>query len=275
MKLLNGAELRDYIKVRQAKQVRALRQAWGIFPKLAIIQCNDDPVIDAYVRLKPKYGEDILVATDVYRIPQSEAIAKIRELNVDETVHGIIVQLPLIDPPEQTQEILDAVAPEKDVDALGINATLDPATPLAINWLLAGYNVDLRDKKIVIVGNGRLVGAPLAKMWRNSGHDVTVLTREDKDIAAKIHEADIIVTATGKAGLITSDMIKVGAVVVDAGTASEDGVIKGDVAPEVYETRDDLKITPVKGGVGPLTVAALFDNVIQAARKAADEKSPE
>lgn len=275
MKLLNGAELRDYIKVRQAKQVRALRQAWGIFPKLAIIQCNDDPVIDAYVRLKPKYGEDILVATDVYKIPQSEAIAKIRELNVDETVHGIIVQLPLIDPPEQTQEILDAVAPEKDVDALGINATLDPATPLAINWLLAGYNVDLRDKKIVIVGNGRLVGAPLAKMWRNSGHDVTVLTREDKDIAAKIHEADIIVTATGKAGLITSDMIKVGAVVVDAGTASEDGVIKGDVAPEVYETRDDLKITPVKGGVGPLTVAALFDNVIQAARKAADEKSPE
>lgn len=275
MKLLNGAELRDYIKVRQAKQVRALRQAWGIFPKLAIIQCNDDPVIDAYVRLKPKYGEDILVATDVYKIPQSEAIAKIRELNVDETVHGIIVQLPLIDPPEQTQEILDAVAPEKDVDALGINATLDPATPLAINWLLAGYNVDLRDKKIVIVGNGRLVGAPLAKMWRNSGHNVTVLTREDGDIAAKIHEADIIVTATGNAGLITSDMIKVGAVVVDAGTASEDGVIKGDVAPEVYETRDDLKITPVKGGVGPLTVAALFDNVIQAARKVADEKSPE
>lgn len=275
MKLLNGAELRDYIKVRQAKQVRALRQAWGIFPKLAIIQCNDDPVIDAYVRLKPKYGEDILVDTDVYKIPQSEAIAKIRELNVDETVHGIIVQLPLIDPPEQTQEILDAVAPEKDVDALGINATLDPATPLAINWLLAGYNVDLRDKKIVIVGNGRLVGAPLAKMWRNSGHNVTVLTREDGDIAAKIHEADIIVTATGNAGLITSDMIKVGAVVVDAGTASEDGVIKGDVAPEVYETRDDLKITPVKGGVGPLTVAALFDNVIQAARKVADKKSPE
>lgn len=273
MKLLNGAELRDYIKVRQAKQVRALRQAWGIFPKLAIIQCNDDPVIDAYVRLKPKYGEDILVATDVYKIPQSEAIAKIRELNVDETVHGIIVQLPLIDPPEQTQEILDAVAPEKDVDALGINATLDPATPLAINWLLAGYNVDLRDKKIVIVGNGRLVGAPLAKMWRNSGHNVTVLTREDGDIAAKIHEADIIVTATGNAGLITSDMIKVGAVVVDAGTASEDGVIKGDVAPEVYETRGDLKITPVKGGVGPLTVAALFDNVIQAARKVADGKS--
>lgn len=273
MKLLNGAELRDYIKVRQAKQVRALRQAWGIFPKLAIIQCNDDPVIDAYVRLKPKYGEDILVDTDVYKIPQSEAIAKIRELNVDETVHGIIVQLPLIDPPEQTQEILDAVAPEKDVDALGINATLDPATPLAINWLLAGYNVDLRDKKIVIVGNGRLVGAPLAKMWRNSGHNVTVLTREDGDIAAKIHEADIIVTATGNAGLITSDMIKVGAVVVDAGTASEDGVIKGDVAPEVYETRDDLKITPVKGGVGPLTVAALFDNVIQAARKVADGKS--
>lgn len=270
MKLLNGAELRDYIMVRQAKQVRNLRQAWGIAPKLAIVQCNDDPVIDAYVRLKPKYGEDVLVDVEVHKIPQSEAIATIQALNVDETVHGIIVQLPLVDPADQTEEILNTVAPEKDVDALGVNATLDPATPMAINWLLAGYNVDLRGKKIVLIGNGRLVGAPLAKMWRNSGHDVTILTRDDGDITQKVHEADIIVSATGTAGLVTSDMLKIGAVVVDAGTASEGGVIKGDIAPEVYATRDDLKITPVKGGVGPLTVAALFDNVIRSARAIAE-----
>lgn len=267
MKLLNGALLRDYIKERQAKQVRGLRQAMGVQPKLAIVQCNDNPVIDAYVRLKLSYGDDILVDVDVHKIPQSEAIDTVKRLNVDESVHGIIVQLPLIDPADQTEEILNTVAPEKDVDALGKDAAIDPATPLAINWLLAGYNVELRDKKIVIVGNGRLVGAPLAKMWRSSNHDVTVLTRESEEVEKTIHEADILVTATGQAGLIKSDMLKIGAVVVDAGTASENGVIKGDIAPEVYEQRDDLKITPVKGGVGPLTVAALFDNVIQAARK--------
>lgn len=266
-RILNGADLRDYIKERQARQVRALRQADGIFPKLAIVQCNDDPVINSYVSLKPRYGEDILVGVDVYKIPQSEALSTIAELNSDNSVHGIIVQLPLIDPAEQTQEIVDAVAPEKDVDALGVNATLDPATPMAINWLLAGYNVDLKGKKIVIVGNGRLVGAPLAKMWRHSGYDVEVLTKADSsDIAAKVFAADIVVSATGVAGLITSDMLKIGAAVVDAGTASEGGVIKGDIAEGVYETRNDLTITPRKGGVGPLTVAALFDNVIRAAQ---------
>lgn len=270
-RILNGAELRDYIKERQARQVRGLRQAWGIFPKLAIVQCNDDPVINSYVNLKPRYGEDILVDVDVYKIPQSEALATIKELNADDSIHGIIVQLPLVDPAEQTQEIVDAVAPEKDVDALGVNAVLDPATPVAINWLLAGYNVDLKGKKIVIVGNGRLVGAPLAKMWRNSGHDVEVLTKADADdMPAKVFAADIVVSATGVAGLITPDMLKIGAVVVDAGTASEGGVIKGDIADEVIETRNDLSITPKKGGVGPLTVAALFDNVIQAAQKAAN-----
>lgn len=266
-RILNGADLRDYIKERQARQVRALRQADGIFPKLAIVQCNDDPVINSYVSLKPRYGEDILVDVDVYKIPQSEALTTIEKLNSDNSVHGIIVQLPLLDPAEQTQEIVDAVAPVKDVDALGVNATLDPATPMAINWLLAGYNVDLKGKKIVLVGNGRLVGAPLAKMWRHSGHDVEVLTKADgDDIAAKVFDADIVVSATGVAGLITSDMLKIGAVVVDAGTASEGGVIKGDIADEVYETRSDLTITPKKGGVGPLTVAALFDNVIRAAQ---------
>ncbi len=275
MKLLNGAELRDYIKERQAKQVRGLRQAWHVFPKLAIIQCNDTPVIDTYVKLKQRYGADILIDVEVYKIPQSEALATIQRLNKDETVHGIIVQLPLVDPPEQTEEVLNAVAPQKDVDALGANATLDPATPMAINWLLAGYNIDLAGKKIVIIGNGRLVGAPLARMWQNSGYDVQVLTRADGDISQKVLAADVVVSATGTAGLVTARMLKIGAVVVDAGTASEGGVIKGDIAPEVYDTRHDLKITPVKGGVGPLTVAALFDNVIRAARAVANKSERE
>lgn len=265
MKLLNGAELAGYIKERQARQVRALRQAHKVFPRLAIVQTIDDPVIDTYVRLKRRYGEDILVDVDLHKVPQSEAAATIRMLNDEPTVHGIIVQLPLADP-AHTEELLNLVTPTKDVDALSQHATLEPATPLAISWLLAGYSVELERKKIVIVGHGRLVGAPLARMWRTSGYDVTVVDRSTEDIASIIKHADVIVTAAGAPGIITSDMLRPGVVVVDAATSSEDGKIKGDLAADVRE-RHDLTITPEKGGVGPLTVTALFDNVIRAARE--------
>lgn len=270
MKVLNGSELAGYIKERQAKQVRNLRQGYDVYPKLAIIQTVDDPVIDTYVRLKQRYGDDILVAVEIFRLNEADALEKIMQLNNDELIHGIIVQLPLGDP-SRTDELLNAVAPEKDVDALGINATLDPATPMAINWLLAGYNVELQGKKIVIVGNGRLVGAPLARMWRNSGLTVQVLDNSSGDIVPVIQQSDVIVSATGTPGLITSGIVPLGAVVVDAATSSEEGKIVGDVAPELYE-RSDLTITPSKGGVGPLTVCALFDNVIRAARIVATKR---
>lgn len=265
MKSLNGNELAGYIKERQAKQVRALRQAHHVSPKLAIVQTIDDPVIDMYIRLKQRYGEDILVDVELHKVDQSEALETIKKLNQDETVHGIIVQLPLAEP-SQTDELVNAVDPAKDVDALGEHATLDPATPMAINWLLTGYNIDLAQKKIVIVGNGRLVGAPLAKMWQNSGYDVTVADISTENIPELVKSSDIVVTAAGSPGLITSDMLRPDVVVVDAATSSEDGKIVGDVAPEVRE-RHDLAITPEKGGVGPLTVTALFDNVIRAAQK--------
>lgn len=263
MKLLNGSELAGYIKERQAKQVRALRQAHHVIPKLAIILTIDDPVINTYIRMKQRYAEDILAEVEVHRINMPEAEATISQLNNDDSVHGIIVQLPVAEP-SQTQDLVDAVKPEKDVDGLGVHATLDPATPMAINWLLAGYSIELNQKKIVIIGNGRLVGAPLAKMWRNSGFDVTVIDRSTEDPAEIIKYGDIIVTAAGAPGMITSDMLRPDVVVVDAATASEDGKIVGDVAADVRE-RHDLTITPEKGGVGPLTVVALFDNVIRAA----------
>lgn len=265
MKLLNGSELAGYIKERQAKQVRALRQADHVFPKLAIVQTIDDPVIDTYVRLKHRYGQDILVDVELHKVEQSAAEETITELNNDANVHGIIVQLPLAEP-SQTDKLVNMVDPKKDVDALGENAELDPATPMAINWLVAGYGIDLNQKKITIVGNGRLVGAPLARMWRNSGLDVTVIDRSVENPADIIQNSDVIVTAAGKPGIITSEMLRPGAVVIDAATSSEDGKIVGDVSPEVRE-RNDLTITPEKGGVGPLTVTALFDNVIRAARE--------
>lgn len=264
MKLLNGSELAGFIKERQAKQVRALRQAHGVFPRLAIVQTIDDPVIDMYVRLKRAYGEDILVDVDIHRVSLEEVSALLAALNEDAMIHGIIVQLPLSDI-AQTENVLAGIALTKDVDALVPDSPFDAATPTAINWLLAGYNVDLVGKKIVIVGEGRLVGAPLAKMWRNSGLDVTVVPGPIDELEDIVKTADIVVTATGVAGLITSDMIRPDVVVIDAGTSSEDGRIVGDVAADVRE-RHDIAITPEKGGVGPLTVSALFDNVIRAAR---------
>jgi methylenetetrahydrofolate dehydrogenase (NADP+)/methenyltetrahydrofolate cyclohydrolase len=268
MKLLNGKELADYIKVRQEHEVRALRQAWDIAPKLAIVATTDHPVISVYMRMKKKYGADLLVDVDIHQVPQDEAAATIKQLNKDSSVHGIIVQLPLKNP-EETDEIVDLVAPEKDVDGLGKHPKFDPATPMAIMWLLAGYNVDLRSKKVLLIGRGKLVGAPLERMLKTSDMDVRVADRKTTDLAAEALAADIIITATGSPAILYSSMIKPGAVVVDAGVAGEEGKTVGDVAPDVYE-RDDISITPQKGGVGPLTVCALFDNVIRAARRVAE-----
>lgn len=267
VKLLNGSDMAGFIKQRQAQQVRGLRQAHGVVPKLAIVVTIEHPAINTYVRMKERYGDDITAETELHRVEQSEAAELIARLNADPSVHGIIVQLPLADP-SQTDELVNMVAPQKDVDALGKDATLDPATPLAILWLLAGYNIELKGKDIVLVGRGKLVGAPLERMLLASGLNVRVADSTTGDLGAFLAEADIIVTATGKPGLITADMIKRGAVVVDAGVAGEQGKTVGDLAADVYE-RDDLTITPTKGGVGPLTICALFDNVIRAARDSA------
>lgn len=264
MKLLNGRELAEYMKERQARQVRALRQAHHVYPKLAIVQTVDSPVIDTYVAMKQRYGEDILVDVESYKIDQSSILGVIDRLNGDDSVHGIIVQLPLEDT-GMTEEAVNAVSPDKDVDGLGEAARWEPATPLAIDWLVAGYNVTLKDKKIAIVGNGRLVGAPLFKRWSETGYGVTVFDEHSTNMHEQLKEFDIIVTATGVPGLIVSSSVKEGAVLIDAGTATENGKLVGDVADDVRE-RDDLVITPIKGGVGPLTVTALFDNVIRAAQ---------
>lgn len=270
MKILDGLELAGYIKERQLKQVRALRQSWRVIPKLAIIYTGDNPVVNTYMRLKREYGEDITVDVDIYNPSESELLAQIETLNNDKSVLGIIIQLPLSDI-SLTEAAINAVAPEKDVDGLGKSPLFTPATAMAIDWLLAGYNVVLKDKEIAIVGNGRLVGSPLAKLWKQSGLNVSVYDDQTTNLKEAIKTAEVIVTATGVPGLITSDMVQKGAVLVDAGTASEGGKIVGDLAADVRE-RQDLTITPIKGGVGPLTVAALFDNIILAARKIADQK---
>lgn len=270
MKVLNGGELAEFIKERQARQVRSLRQAWHVEPKLAIVATVENPVIDIYMRMKQRYGADVMVKVEIHRVAQAEAAKTIKQLNEDDSVHGVIVQLPLEDP-SQTEAIVNLVAPHKDVDGLGEAPLFDPATPMAILWLLAAYNIELQKaRKVLLVGRGKLVGAPLERILQASGVDVQVADRSTTDLQAVALESDVIITATGSPAILYSDMVKSGAVVVDAGTASENGKTVGDVAADLYE-RDDITITPPKGGVGPLTVCALMENVIQAARRTAED----
>ena len=278
MRFLNGAELRDFIKERQAKQVRALRQSWRVFPKLVIFYSSKSPVTETYMRLKENYGADILVEVERREVEISKLKEEIQKANIDEDIHGIIVQLPLENKngeklsKNETEAILSEISKEKDVDGLN-GGDFIPATAQAINWLLAGYNISLENKKIAVVGQGKLVGAPLSKMFEDSGVDVSKFDElNSSDMKEKLKDFDVVITAVGKPDLINSEMLKSKAVVVDAGTASEGGEIKGDVSDEVRELRKDLIITPIKGGVGPLTVASLIDNVIIAARKVANKK---
>lgn len=261
MKVLNGAEIADYMKANQAAQVRSLK-ARKVQPKLVIIRDSDNPVIVKYVELKKQYGEDIGVVVEDW-LCEDVAVA-IDEANSDPSVHGIIVQLPLRDK-SQTDEVLSKIIPEKDVDGLASPRLpiFESATATAINWLLAGYDVKLQDKRIALVGRGRLVGAPLERMWKNSGYDVTVF-RSHSDLS-ELGNFDVIVSATGVPHLIKAEMVAPEAVIVDAGTASEDGVLVGDVDESVRERNDLTAITPKVGGVGPLTITALFEHVLMAA----------
>ncbi len=258
MKELNGKELAGFIKERQAHVAKSKHAT------LLIIRDSDNPVITKYVNLKIRYGEDIGVKVIDYYAKNSDDIAKkIHEANEGPTISGIILQLPILEK-DKTDELTSLIAPAKDVDGLSGKGDYDSATATAINWLLAGYDIKLDNARIAIVGRGKLVGAPLLRMWQNSGYNVTMFHRGD-DLAV-LKDYDIIVTATGKPGLIVSEMVKPGAVIVDAGTASENGVLKGDVSEEVRARTDLTAITPILGGVGPLTVTCLFEHVLQATK---------
>ena len=263
MKILNGEELAGFIKERQVHVARSFGKKR---PKLLIIRDSDNPVILKYVNLKKSYGEDIGVEVeDFYASNSDEIREKILSANVDPSYNGIIVQLPILER-EKTDEITSLIAAKKDVDGLsGKDNAFDSATATAINWLLAGYGIDLGAQKIALVGRGKLVGAPLYRMWTNSNFDVTLFHRGDD--LSKLRDFSVIVSATGIPHLITSEIVAPGAIIVDAGTASEDGVLVGDVDNAVRERNDLAAITPKIGGVGPLTVTCLFEHVLEACRK--------
>lgn len=262
-KLLDGRELSGFIKERQARLVRSLRGR-KIFPKLLILRDNPDPVIEKYVSLKQKYGADIGVEVEDFVAKNTdELLEKIDSANKNTNVSGIIVQLPLKNT-DTTDLVVSKLNPKKDVDGLSGCGEFDSATATAINWLLAGYDIDLKKSKIALVGRGRLVGAPLLKIFTESGYNVSMYHRGD-DLSI-LKQFDVVITATGQPGLIKSVFLKPGAVVVDAGTASEGGVLKGDLE-EAARSREDLSaITPKFGGVGPMTISVLFENVLYAAQ---------
>ena len=271
-KILDGRELAGFVKARQAHVVKMLKSQKK-FPKLVIVRESNNPVIEKYVKLKGRYGGDIGVEV-VDLLVEHPSLEKMKEtvknLSSDETVSGIIVQLPLTNP-DWTEEIVNEITPEKDVDGLANyegredERVFDSATATAINWLLAGHNIELKDKKIAIVGRGKLVGRPLIRMWKNSGYSLEVFHRGSD--FSKLKEFDVVVTATGNPHLIKSEMIKPGAIVVDAGTASEGGHLVGDISDEIRAREDLSYVTPRIGGVGPLTVSVLFEDVLAAAGK--------
>lgn len=261
MKILNGAELAGFIKERQASEVRSLNKT----PTLLIIRDSDNPVITKYVNLKKQYGEDIGVKVIDFQAKNSAEIAtKIQSANQDDKINGIILQLPIVEK-DKTDELTALISPDKDVDGLSGHGNYDSATATAILWLLAGYDIKLENAKIALVGRGKLVGAPLYKMFTASNYHVDLFHR-GSDLT-KLNQYDIIITATGVPGLISDVHVKPGACLVDAGTASEKGILKGDVADEVRNRKDLAAITPKIGGVGPLTVTCLFDHVLQSAKR--------
>ena len=263
MKYLSGKELAGYVKERQARQVRSLKQSRQVFPKMAIlIEEPADELKTKFTGLKRRYGEDIGAEVDVLVTELGKMSQAIKELNQDSAVHGIVVQLPLSNQ-DRTGELLNLIAPEKDIDGLGDRAAYDSASATAIMWLISGYNISLEDKKVAIIGHGRLVGKPLTSILRSQDIEPAVIDKNRGDIK-DIKDADVIISAAGSPGIITADLVKKNAVVIDAGATSQKGVIKGDVDDGLYH-RGDLAITPKTGGVGPLTIAVLFDHLLRAA----------
>lgn len=259
-KELIGSDIAGFIKERQGSSVRSLE----LKPKLAIVRTNKAVVTDVYLKIKLKYAEDIGVLAEVVETTDALLPSVIQSLNERSDVSGIVIQLPLNDP-KVTGSILSLVVPKKDIDGLGKNPIYDPATPTAILWLLASYNIELRGKKVLVIGQGRLVGAPLTKMLLDSGVDVATADDTTTNLRELCLSSQIIISATGQPRLITNEMVPVDAIVIDAGTSTDNGEVVGDVGDEVRK-RPDVTITPKKGGVGPLTISALFENLLKAVR---------
>lgn len=274
-KILDGKQIaKDYRQGLQS-QVEALKEK-GFTPKLSVILVGNDGASQSYVRSKKKAAEKIGMISEIVHLEETateeEVLNELNRLNNDDSVSGILVQVPL---PKQVseQKILEAINPDKDVDGFHpINIgklyideqTFVPCTPLGIMEILKHADIDLEGKNAVVIGRSHIVGQPVSKLLLQKNASVTILHSRSKDMASYLKDADVIVSAVGKPGLVTKDVVKERAVIIDVGnTPDENGKLKGDVD---YDAVKEIAgaITPVPGGVGPLTITMVLNNTLLA-----------
>jgi len=280
-RLIDGNLLAAKVREKAAEDVQRLKNQHDIYPGLAVVLVGDDPASAIYVNMKQKDCAEVGIESFGHRLPeetaQEELFALIDQLNADDKVHGILVQLPL--PKHLCEEaVIDRIVPRKDVDGLTAISLggllrgedgLRACTPLGVMRLLEAYDIELEGKQAVVVGRSNLVGKPQSLMLLEKNATVTICHSRTKDLPAVCREADILVAAVGRAELIDADCVKPGAVVIDVGINRSDEGLVGDV--DFAAVKDIASaITPVPGGVGPMTRAMLISNTIEAAQKSRD-----
>jgi methylenetetrahydrofolate dehydrogenase (NADP+) / methenyltetrahydrofolate cyclohydrolase len=276
VQILSGKEVAAKVLAEVKAGVAALRAKTTVQPGLAVVLVGDDPASQIYVRNKKRAADEVGIATRDFLFPggcsQAELLETIRTINADPTLHGILLQLPLPKGMDEDQAVA-AIAPEKDADGLhpmslgnllGGKPSAVPCTPAGCIEILDHYGIGIEGAEAVMVGRSRLVGKPLAQLLLARNATVTMCHTRTRDLAAHCRRADILCVAAGRPRFITGDMIKDGAVVIDVGVNRLDtGKLAGDVDFDSAATRARA-ITPVPGGVGPMTVAMLMKNTWRA-----------
>jgi len=279
-KIINGKEIAAQVRAELRSEIQALKEKTGVTPGLTVVLVGENPASLVYVRNKIKACEEVGINSVQHKLPDTtthaELLSLIRKLNASKEVHGILVQLPL---PKQIneEEILEEISPSKDVDGfhpynvgrlmIG-NPVLQPCTPYGVMRLLDSTGVDLSGKDAVVVGRSNIVGKPMAMMLLKRNATVTVCHSKTKDLVERVRKADILVAAIGRAEFIKGEWVKEGAVVIDVGmNRTMEGKLVGDVDFEGASERASF-ITPVPGGVGPMTIAMLLKNTVVAASRA-------
>jgi methylenetetrahydrofolate dehydrogenase (NADP+)/methenyltetrahydrofolate cyclohydrolase len=269
---MDGKALAARVRAEVAREVEEIGRPVG----LATVLVGDDQASAIYVRRKQEACEEVGIEPIHHELsaeaPEQELLALVAELNGDEGVTGILVQLPLPDHMDEGR-VIRSLAPVKDVDGfhpvsaghlLQGEPTFVAATPAGIMEILRAYEIPLLGARAVVVGRSNIVGKPMALLLLGEHATVTVCHSRTRDLAAAVGEADVVVAAVGRAGMVTRDMVKAGAAVVDVGINRLEGKVVGDVAEDVREVAGHL--TPVPGGVGPMTIASLLRNTVRAAR---------
>ena len=282
MQLIDGKSLANKVQASVAAEVEQLKQEKNIVPGLAVILIGDDPASHAYVKMKAKACENVGFYSITHNMPdtisQDEIIATIKMMNDNPRIDGILVQLPL---PKHvdTDKILEVIDPKKDVDGFHaynvgrLVTNLDSfvaCTPLGVMKMFEEYNIELEGKDVCVVGASNIVGKPMASLLLNANATVTVTHIFTKDLKAHTSTADIVVVGVGVPGLIKEDMVKEGAIVIDIGiNRIADGSLVGDVDFKNVSKKCSY-ITPVPGGVGPMTIAMLLSNTLKSAKQRAN-----